>query len=105
MKAAFAAVVLALSIQTGGALAETTATGGDACPLSGDATGASDECVALRASYAAEVGGCMDAMNADAKGKSAHMANAHSMRARQAICSAQARIDLGIDAKGLAAAD
>lgn len=103
MKAVLAAVVLSLSIPAGAALAETTSTGVESCPLSGDATGASDDCLALRASYAGEVGGCMDAMEAEAKGK--YGVNAHSMRARHALCAAQARIDLGIDAEGLAAAD
>ena len=99
-RSSFALVLFA--VVAGPALAEPaskTAPAGD-CQLVGPITDASDGCKVLRGSYQIELGDCMIRVRMEAAARAAAPVanNAHSSRARYAICDAQTRAKIGITA-------
>jgi hypothetical protein len=85
--------LLLLVTFSGSALAETTATPADACPLVGPLADASVDCAALRSAYQAKVNGCMDQMHAEADARAGQRTsiNSHTNRSRFLICDKSAR--------------
>lgn len=100
MKAAFASVLVLLAASVGMGQADTNTATTGSCSLSGPIEAASTECQALRQTFRAKVGTCMETLKVDAdrRAGTSALGNSHSSRARYLLCAAEVQKTLALGA-------
>lgn len=101
MKLRSAAPLFLLLALASPAVAETTTSYLEAgtCPMTGDLSGLTEDCLAFRLAFRAEVTACMEERLLASRTSRGAVMNSQSTRARFLICDAEVRAKLGVPSK------